>query len=125
MFKEGLFGDLQNRMLIRLLKLCGKFAPESSITEACLGFLDAVDLGDLETAPYYFTKEKVAMMMSADLKRLPVKKWYEKWWGLLANGSGKIAFNPKDYPNINFNVDALKGYNGDRADRGADDENAR
>jgi hypothetical protein len=57
-----------------VLKLCNKFAPESSTFDACLSFLDGLELGDLSKAPYYFTKEKVASMMQADLKRLSAKE---------------------------------------------------
>ena len=110
---EGFFEDLRNRMLVHLLKLCNKFAPKSATFDACLSFLEYLDLGDLTKAPYYFTKEKVASMMQADIKRLSAKEWYDKWWDLLINGTGNIQFNPKDYPDINFNIEALKAYNND------------
>ena len=71
---EGFFEESRNRILIHLLKLCNKFAPESSTFDACLSFLDGLELGDLSKAPYYFTKEKVASMMQADLKRLSAKE---------------------------------------------------
>jgi hypothetical protein len=49
--------------------------------------------------PYYFTGAIIADMMEADLNRLSIKDWVQKWTVEFFE-EGSITFDPADYPNI-------------------------